>query len=52
MNFIPKNRQKRNQLLIAVAAFILALAGLGFGVIRPQYNKLSTVKKETVDTES
>ena len=51
MNFLPKNRQKRNQLLIAVAVVILAIAGLGFGLIHPQYTRLSTIRKQTVQTQ-
>jgi hypothetical protein len=51
MNILPKSRQKRNQLFITLGAVILAIAGLGFGVIHPQYIKLSNLRKETVDTE-
>jgi Tfp pilus assembly protein PilO len=51
MNFLPKNRQKRNQLLIAVVVVILAITGLGFGLIRPQYLKLSGTRKQTLETQ-
>ncbi|HEV2320255.1 MAG TPA: hypothetical protein VGV18_10925 [Verrucomicrobiae bacterium] len=51
MNFLPKNKQKRNQLFVTLAAAILAVAGLGFGVIRPQYIKLANIRKETAATQ-
>jgi hypothetical protein len=52
MNLLPKNKQKRNQLFITLVAVILAVAGLGFGVIRPQYIKLSSIRKDTVATQA
>jgi Tfp pilus assembly protein PilO len=51
MNLLPKNRQKRNQLFITLVVVIVATCGLGFGVIRPQYAKLTSIKRETVDTQ-
>jgi Tfp pilus assembly protein PilO len=51
MNFLPKNKQKRNQLFAALAALILAVAGLAFGLIRPQYLKLANIRKETAETQ-
>ncbi len=51
MNFLPKSRQKRNQLFITVVVVILAIAGMGFGLIRPQYIKLAGVRRQTVETE-
>jgi hypothetical protein len=52
MNILPKSRQKRNQLFATLAAFILAIAALGFCVIRPQYAKLTNLRRETVDTQT
>ena len=49
MNFLPKSRQKRNQLFMALGAVTLTLGGIGFGVIRPQYIKLADLKKQTAD---
>ena len=51
MIFIPKNRQKRNQLFMALGGTVVLVAGLFFGLIRPQYNKLSTIGKQTQDTQ-
>ena len=51
MNFLPKNRQKRNQLFMTLAVVALALAGIGFGVIRPQYTNLAAIRKQTSDTQ-
>ena len=50
MNILPKNRQKRNQLLITLVVVILAIGGLGFGLIRPQYYRLSSLRKQTAET--
>src|SRR5215469_5812231 len=52
MNILPKNRQKRNQLLITLVVMILAIFGLGFGVIHPQYIKLTGIRKQAADTEA
>lgn len=52
MNILPKNRQKRTQLFVTLFAFILAIAGLGFLVIRPQYTKLDSIRKETGEAET
>ena len=49
MNFLPKSKQKRNQLFLTLAVVTLALAGIGFGVIRPQYANLAAVRKQTTD---
>ena len=49
---LPKNRQKRNQFLLTVAGTVTVVAVLGFGLVRPQYAKLSDIKKQTADTES
>ncbi|MGH8024295.1 MAG: hypothetical protein ACRED1_11975, partial [Limisphaerales bacterium] len=45
---LPKSKQKRNQLFATIGVAILAVAGLGFGLIRPQYIKLASVRKDTV----
>jgi hypothetical protein len=51
MIFIPKNRQKRNQLFMALGGTVLLIGGLIFGLIRPQYGKLSSIRKQTLDTQ-
>jgi Tfp pilus assembly protein PilO len=51
MIFIPKNRQKRNQLFMALGATVIVVVGLIFGLIRPQYDKLSNIKKQAQDTQ-
>jgi len=51
MNLLPRNRQKRNQLFMALAVTLLLIGGIAFGVIRPQYHKLANVRKETADTQ-
>jgi Tfp pilus assembly protein PilO len=51
MIFIPKNPQKRNQLFMALGGTVILVGGLFFGLIRPQYNKLSNIKKQTQDTQ-
>ncbi|HTR43159.1 MAG TPA: hypothetical protein VMH87_16210 [Pseudomonadales bacterium] len=49
---LPKNRQKRNQLLLTVAGTVVVVAVLGLGLVRPQYAKLAEIKKHINDTES
>lgn len=49
---LPKNRQKRNQFLLTVAGTVIAVVVLGFGLVRPQYAKLSNIRKQTADTQS
>jgi hypothetical protein len=51
MNLLPRNRQKRNQLFMALAATLLVIGGIAFGFIRPQYLKLADVRKKTKDTQ-
>jgi Tfp pilus assembly protein PilO len=51
MIFIPKNPQKRNQLFLALGVTVLLIGGLIFGLIRPQYDKLSSIRKQTQDTQ-
>lgn len=52
MNLLPKNKQKRNQLFVTLVVVILAIAGLGFGVIRPQYTKLNSIHQATAATQA
>jgi Tfp pilus assembly protein PilO len=52
MSFLPKNRQKRNQLFMALGGTAILIAGIAYGVIRPQYAKLSSIRKETADTQA
>jgi Tfp pilus assembly protein PilO len=51
MIFIPKNRRKRNQLFMALGGAVILIVGLIFGLIRPQYDKLSNIKKQIRDTQ-
>lgn len=51
MNVLPKNKQKRNQLLLTLGGAVVLIAGLGFGLVRPQYAKLASIKKDTTDTQ-
>jgi hypothetical protein len=52
MSFLPKNRQKRNQFFITLGVTVLLIAGIGFGLIRPQYVNLSSIRKQTTDTQT
>jgi hypothetical protein len=52
MNFLPKNRQKRNQFFMALGVTVVLVFGLGFGLVRPQYATLAGVRKSTADTQS
>ena len=52
MNWLPKNPQKRNQLFLAAGVAVLLICGVAFGLIRPQYQKLSDIKKSTADTQT
>jgi Tfp pilus assembly protein PilO len=47
MNWLPKNKQKRNQLFLTLAAVVVLLGAMFFGLIRPQYAELSGIKKRT-----
>jgi hypothetical protein len=49
MNLLPKTRQKRNQLFVSLAVTLIAIGGIYFGVIRPQYIKLAGLRKQAVD---
>ena len=51
MNLLPKNKQKRNQLFLALGGAVVLVAGLGFGLVRPQYAKLAIIKKQMADTQ-
>lgn len=46
MNFLPKSKEKRTQLLFVVAGTVVVLAGIGFGLIRPQYKALDAIAKQ------
>lgn len=50
MSLLPKNRQKRNQLYFALAAALVLIGGIAFGLIRPQYLKLAAIKKQALTT--
>jgi hypothetical protein len=52
MNLIPRNRQKRNQLFIALALTLILIGGIGFGIIRPQYLKLADIQRNTADAQN
>ena len=50
MNWLPKNKQKRQQVYLTLAGTVILIVGMAFGLIRPQYAKLSAIKKQTADT--
>jgi hypothetical protein len=52
MNLLPKNRNKRNQLFLTIAVVLIAMGGVGYGLIRPQYVKVKNIKKQTADTQA
>src|ERR1700722_3123753 len=52
MSFLPKNAQKRNQLFMVLAGVIILVVAVIYGVIRPQYAKLASIRKETDDVQA
>ena len=52
MNLLPKNQQQRNQLVLTLVVALILIGGLGFGLIRPQYVKLSGIEKQTADVQA
>jgi Tfp pilus assembly protein PilO len=52
MILIPKNRQKRNQFFMTLAGVVVLIGAMVFGLIRPQYGKLSSIRKQTADTQT
>ncbi len=52
MSFLPKNAQKRNQLFMVLAGVIVLVVAVIYGVIRPQYAKLASIRKETDDVQA
>jgi Tfp pilus assembly protein PilO len=51
MSWLPKDRQKRNQLFFTLGGAIILLGAIVFGLIRPQYAKLSNIKNETANAK-
>src|SRR5580698_7839877 len=51
MIFLPKNPQKRNQLFLALGVVVILIGGMVFGLIRPQYDKLSSIRNQTLDAK-
>lgn len=49
MSWLPKNKQKRQQLFMALGVTVTVIVVIVFGVIRPQYQKLANVRKSTGD---
>jgi hypothetical protein len=47
---LPKNKQKRNQLLAALAGTLIVPTVLGIFLVSPQYAKLKYIQKQTADT--
>lgn len=52
MNLLPRNRQKRNQLFLTLAITLVAIAGIGFGLVRPQYQELAAIQQKTRDAQA
>jgi len=46
MNKLPK--EKRDRLILVILGTVVLLGLVGFGLIQPQYNTISKIKKETV----
>jgi Tfp pilus assembly protein PilO len=47
MNFLPKDKEKRNKLVITVLAAAALLSLFVFAVIRPQYNSIAAMAQNT-----
>jgi len=45
MNLFPKDKDKRNQLIVTLVIIVALLSLFVFGVIRPQYKSLATAAK-------
>jgi Tfp pilus assembly protein PilO len=52
MNFKKLPKDKRNHLILVFLATALAIAGLGFGLIRRQYQNLNELAREKVAAQS
>jgi hypothetical protein len=52
MNLLPKNRQKKNQFLATAAGTVIVVVLLGIFLVRPQYTKLTYIKKQTADMQA
>lgn len=52
MNWLPKNRQKRNQLFLTLGAAVILIGGMLFGMIRPQYARLAGIRRQTADAQT
>ena len=51
MNLTKLPKEKRNQLILVIMVAIMALCGLGFGLIRFQYGKLTRLAEQKVEAE-
>jgi hypothetical protein len=51
MNWLPKNKQKRNQFFMTLGGAIILICAVAFGLIRPQYQKIADIRKSTADTQ-
>src|SRR5437879_8461111 len=49
MNFKKLSKEKRNHLVLVALLTVVALGGLGFGLIRFQYAELQVIADETAD---
>jgi hypothetical protein len=52
MNWLPKNKQKRTQLFMALGVAVLLICAVAFGLIRPQYQKLADIRRSAGDTKT
>lgn len=51
MNWNKLPKQKRNQLVMVVLLTLVVLAGLGYGLIKLQFDKLSQLARQTEEAE-
>jgi len=51
MNWNKLTKEKRNQLILVLLATVLVLSGLGFGLIRYQYQNIDRLADKKVDEE-
>jgi hypothetical protein len=52
MNIFPKDKEKRTQFILVIFCTLVVLGLIGFALIRPQYNTLSTIAKTESDARA
>jgi hypothetical protein len=51
MNWLPKDREKRKQLILALVSTVVLLAVIFLGLIRPQYDAISKTNVKITDAK-